>query len=795
MKKLTTSIILLLSFFSQLHAQDMDDWSTARKSLLFEKVYLHVDRELYAPGDPIWMKVYQVNGITHQLNTNFRNIYVQLLAEDGRLADELLLFSIDGQAQGMFNTKMLANGQYTIRAYTKYLENFGEEACFHKKVWITRSVNTEVKVEQPVTDYTNVEVAFLPEGGAMALNAANTLAFKAIDQKGKGVDFSGKIVNEEGETIISFKSTYKGMGKLIFMPVDGSTYYAMIDQNPAMKIKLPTALPDAIHLTCRDNGESMGFTMSANMNGDVPRPFYFMASHKGTEVSRKIVMEGSSFSLNLNKDMFPEGISKITLLDTLMLPFAERLVYVSKGEADLISLQLSKKVYKPREIVSIRAAALLSEGDSLTSTLSVTVVNQNYFGTGGNSQNIKSYLLLDSELKGGIESPASYFTDDIIPMDQKLDLLMMVNGWRTYQWDEVEATKNVRVEDWNDAGIEIKGFVKKLLWKAPLDGAELELGYVYKDFKIGKTTTNSNGRFRFERIFFQDSTEIMLNGQTRAGTRNLEIILDPQFTMDSVVAPALWMKECSDIYLHMNFYRDNAARELNELTFNPESGTILLDGIDIVQKKELAFSRSLGEYPWADRTLTITPADYSYNYLIDYLMAKIPSLAREMDSFVMRNRPVDFLIDNLVPDIRDIDVIRMKDVEIVDILDPGFRSTTPGSLGVVNPNGLIAVFRLDGHKVPIDYFNKKGRIRPDIKGFHKPVKFYAPSYTPDNINSPKPDFRPTLLWNPALDMKSGKANIDFYTSDELADYVVFVEGITKNGKICFGTTSFKVERK
>lgn len=62
-----------------------------------------------------------------------------------------------------------------------------------------------------------------------------------------------------------------------------------------------------------------------------------------------------------------------------------------------------------------------------------------------------------------------------------------------------------------------------------------------------------------------------------------------------------------------------------------------------------------------------------------------------------------------------------------------------------------------------------------------------------NINNPKPDYRPTLFWEPDLKFEHGKSNIDFYTSDELADYVVFVEGISKAGKICYGTTSFKVK--
>ena len=59
----------------------------------------------------------------------------------------------------------------------------------------------------------------------------------------------------------------------------------------------------------------------------------------------------------------------------------------------------------------------------------------------------------------------------------------------------------------------------------------------------------------------------------------------------------------------------------------------------------------------------------------------------------------------------------------------------------------------------------------------------------------EPDLRPTLYWNPDLIFVNGKSDIDFFTSDEIAQYVVTVEGISKNGKICFGTTSFTVNKK
>src|ERR1035437_4252241 len=118
MKKLTIAFLFLLSFFAQLPAQDIESWINSKKPVLFEKLYLHVDRELYAPGDIIWLKAYQVNGVTHQLNSNFRNIFVQLVAEDGSVVKDLMLLSTNGQANGEFKTDSLKDGSYTIRAYT-----------------------------------------------------------------------------------------------------------------------------------------------------------------------------------------------------------------------------------------------------------------------------------------------------------------------------------------------------------------------------------------------------------------------------------------------------------------------------------------------------------------------------------------------------------------------------------------------------------------------------------------------------------------------------------------------------
>jgi hypothetical protein len=253
--------------------------------------------------------------------------------------------------------------------------------------------------------------------------------------------------------------------------------------------------------------EAMLFEVSANMLLDSYPSFYFIASHKGTVLfHKKIDMDENTQSISVDRNIFPSGISKITLLDTLFKPIAERLVFIDTEKKDLLSLKLNQQTFKPREQVKLDIDALLEPGDSINSTLSVTVVNKNYLSAGENSQNIKSYLLLDSELKGGIESPVAYFIDvKFNSSAEKLDLRMMVKGWGSNIWDEVETVEPTDIEARNDAGIVVKGYVKKLLWNAPSPDTEVSFDYAFRYKNIGKTNTDKDGRFAFNHAYLVDT--------------------------------------------------------------------------------------------------------------------------------------------------------------------------------------------------------------------------------------------------------------------------------------------------
>jgi len=73
-------------------------------------------------------------------------------------------------------------------------------------------------------------------------------------------------------------------------------------------------------------------------------------------------------------------------------------------------------------------------------------------------------------------------------------------------------------------------------------------------------------------------------------------------------------------------------------------------------------------------------------------------------------------------------------------------------------------------------------------------RLYTPDYTNEkNRQSRLPDFRHTLLWEPAL-QSNGKSTLEipFCTSDFSGEFLVTVEGLTTEGKVISGTASFEV---
>ena len=126
-----------------------------------EKVYLHFDNTGYFIGETIWFKAYVVRADTGKPTDLSGVLYVELLNAAGDVVERRKLEVEEGQARGDIRLdKLLPSGFYEVRAYTRYMTNWGTGACFSRGSPFLRNLNVlaitprlPLTVLFPVTGY------------------------------------------------------------------------------------------------------------------------------------------------------------------------------------------------------------------------------------------------------------------------------------------------------------------------------------------------------------------------------------------------------------------------------------------------------------------------------------------------------------------------------------------------------------------------------------------------------------------------------------------------------------------
>ncbi|MGB0176200.1 MAG: hypothetical protein ACPF9D_03480, partial [Owenweeksia sp.] len=78
----------------------------------------------------------------------------------------------------------------------------------------------------------------------------------------------------------------------------------------------------------------------------------------------------------------------------------------------------------------------------------------------------------------------------------------------------------------------------------------------------------------------------------------------------------------------------------------------------------------------------------------------------------------------------------------------------------------------------------------EYQGLAEQRVFYSPDHT--NTNKRLPDFRSLLYWNSDVELRDGKVQVEFFTSDITGEFTGVIQGISKDGKAGFTTINFTV---
>ncbi len=110
------------------------------KSVPWEEIFVHTDREEYIAGENIWFKAYLTDRSDLCISSHSMIIYMELLGPAMNPVKQIKILAGNGAGNG--NIKLsdtLASGTYTMRAYTSWMRNFMPGNCFSKEINIYNS--------------------------------------------------------------------------------------------------------------------------------------------------------------------------------------------------------------------------------------------------------------------------------------------------------------------------------------------------------------------------------------------------------------------------------------------------------------------------------------------------------------------------------------------------------------------------------------------------------------------------------------------------------------------------------
>lgn len=772
-----------------------------------EKIYLHTDKPYYMAGDTIRFRAHVVDAASHAPVHASRYVYMDFhhvdkppVGQEAPAPQRFRILERNGVYAGYIPLPMtFESGNYEITCYTHFMRNTGNASFYRQSVYVSdygRRYEYRSRNRDASSDY---DVSFHPEGGYLTTGVPCTVGFKALREDGTSVGVTGEIVDDGGNTVARFASLHAGMGKFLFTPDAAQRYYAECRTSDGMRRRF--RLPDVQSRVCmlRVFPTSERFTVQASATPGYDPGVLHLLIHCRGELCYYGTLNPRTHKASFRWRDFPQGVLQILLLDNRLQTLSERLLfhYDPRGEAT-VRVQPDRKEYGRREKVRLELDFHDAEGRPLEGNVSVSVTDDRIVAPDIMHRDIRTQLLLESELKGYIEEPDYYFGERTAERMAAADALMLTQGWRRYDIPQVVRGLYEEPAIPLEIGQEITGRIEKtgIFRKRNFKGYTVS-ALVPRFGRFFRTDVDHEGRFALNGFDFPDSTHFVLRAEGPGGKTDVLLLVDgPAYPAADEPRPLY------DRSREMKRYDRNVA------AFTDSLKHILIEEIVVAASQE---SLKPIENPY--QVLARKSVDYReiekgyYADLKELLMRQHGVHIRNNEVYAYGN-PARYMIDGTfwMPFGEKVPFVPVEMIKRVDII-PAVNTTLFGINRMnrslpkriqINSWSVIAITTKDGSELLRSGYRDPDQqymqvVRP--QGYQTPAEFYSPKYeTARQRNAPERDLRTTLYWNSALEISpEGRAEIEFYTADEPADYSIRIEGILHNEKYSILHRTIKLE--
>lgn len=439
-----------------------------------EKLFVHLDNTLYYLGDTIWFKAYCRETFLDRPSQMSGVLYVELLNDDGYLMERKLVELINGEGRGFFylpDDSIHFCGFYELRAYTRWQLNWGaferEHSTMDSEWFFNKATRREFfrdydKIYSRVfpvyeaaipgeQDMIQVDAMFsrpktrrfkedsetskgmiilFPEGGHLIMGIPNNVAYEATLQDGTWLEGS---LTCPSYPEINASTINRGRGVFSIIPLKGKNDDVVFTttEGNVIKAHLPQVEDAGVVLSVSSEGGKR--SVRTYFVGVKPESLFISIMHEGK--LEGVFPISNNNEIILLEDSLCCGIHQITVFDNNGRVWADRLFFVTKERQmqPTISISDPKQKIQPYEKIELSFKTQHSYANLSLSICDVGRGNRHNYDTG----NIFTEMLLCSEIKGFVPEPEWFFEANDEEHQTALDLLMMTQGWRRFEWKDM----------------------------------------------------------------------------------------------------------------------------------------------------------------------------------------------------------------------------------------------------------------------------------------------------------------------------------------------------------------------
>ncbi len=752
-----------------------------------ERVYVQLDKSVYASGETIRYRAFLVDASLLQEEIESRILYFELRGAD---ENNSILWRVNlrkGNSSGTLTIPAdLVTGLYSLSAYTNWMRNGNPDYVYSTNVLIVNISDERIdEIDIPVNPNTlSSPIEFYPEGGKLIYGIESKVGY-ILDKSSDNIIPDSIMIKANDSTVIArIIPDESGFGSFSILPGKEYDYYAelMYVDERVIRVDLPDIDSYGYTMRVQEVDEGLAVSIVSKNEDDT-----YITSLQLMAVSHGHIVLDSAFrffdggqTIFISRKRLDRGIVSFTLYENREFVLCQRLYYNSGSEQDpVIKIRGIKNLHQQNEKVYLEVMADgLAPDDSVSLAVSIAAVHP--FQHILDRQQIDQYFLLCSE----ISSFSGLHINDI--NEKQIQDLLLCTDADDYAWNYVNKTiSDACLYNKESYGYILNGTIKNRKDGKPFTSANILITVVDSIMpRIIYTQTDTEGKFQTILNSFYDNKNIIM--QVYEDNNNSDLIweLDNKELPENALQKKPYFlneEERSYLYQSKNIriietIYESAIDELlqedansYELTFiKPDLVIYPADFVELVNFKEIT-NNILPATRFNTRGQQFTTEVFNQDY--KYWL---------MNDMVLLNGV-------LFKDLGYIAALGSKDIERIEIY---YTNILCGPLTIP---GFISIYTYDG-RIPDQYLNDNtfmftnDVIRSDSDKQNQQVR--------DGINtvSEYPDFRQTLLWVPDVKISgSGKAVLEFNTSRLNGMFEINIQGISRNGVPLYMNHSFMVD--